>query len=446
VEFSVRTTAVATLMLLVVCPPAQAQRPRPERPYRGLFGGNGANPNSSQQLDVSISLLGAYDDNVVASANQGYTGDPRFQASGSFGSGILSLDYTKNAGRLTFDFTGGTNYRYYQEYEEMTGFNEWLSLGMAAQLSPNSQLRLTGSASYSPFYSFSRAPGARLPAAGNVVPISPDYPLAEEPAISAYSSASFSHRLTPRSSLSADFNFNYTHYSDQDLPYQNWGAGGAITYRLSSRANMLASYHYRRGVSGLYYANEAIDTQDLQVGLDLTKGLSPSRTLTYGFSIGPSIYRSSVPVGAPEAAGRQKFTRYLVTCGAYLKTQIARSWVVGANYSRGMQYTQGFTDPLFSDRVTGTVTGFLADRVNLSFSVGYDIGSVGVAGEGNRYDTVTVAVTGQYALTGWAALSATYGYYHYLFDQRVQLPAALARGQDRNSVSVGMILWLPLLR
>jgi hypothetical protein len=119
---------------------------------------------------------------------------------------------------------------------------------------------------------------------------------------------------------------------------------------------------------------------------------------------------------------------------------------VGANYSRGLQYTQGFTDPLFSNRVTGTVSGFVADRVNLSFAAGYDNGSVGVAGGGNRYDTVTVGVTGQYALTRWAAVSANYGYYHYLFDQAVQLPAALARGQDRNSVSVGMNLWLPILR
>ncbi len=52
----------------------------------------------------------------------------------------------------------------------------------------------------------------------------------------------------------------------------------------------------------------------------------------------------------------------------------------------------------------------------------------------------------QFALTRWGALFANYGFYHYLFDQSVTLPPALAQGQDRHSVSGGLNLWLPLLR
>ena len=431
---------------LAVCTPADAQRPRPDRPYRGLFGGNGANPNSSQQFDLNVSLFGAYDDNVLATSNQGYSGDPRFQQNGGYGSGTISLDYTKKAGRATFDFTGGYTYRYYPSYEELNGFNTWLSAGLAAKLSQRTDLRLTESLGYSPFFSFTPSPGMRPIAPGDVAPIDPDNPLAEEPATNAVSSASIEHRLTPRASLSADYNFNYTHYSDRDLPYQNWGAGGGYTYRLSSRANLSASYHYRRGVSGLYYANQPIDTQDIVVGLNYTKRLSPSRTMSVGFLIGPSIYRGYAPVGNGTDAVYEKVTRYPVVGSAYLARQIARSWSLGVNYSRGMQYTQGFTDPFFSNIVTGSVTGFVAERAQLTFSAGYDNGSVGVTVTGRRYDTATASARGQFALTRWMALFASYGYYHYLFDQSVTLPAALAQGQDRNSVSVGLNLWLPLLR
>jgi hypothetical protein len=432
---------------LAVCTPAHAQRPRPDRPYRGLFGGNGASPNSSQQFDLNVSLFGAYDDNVVATANQGgYVGDPRFQQSGGYGSGTVSLDYTKKAGRATFDFTGGYAYRYYRSYEELNGFNTWLSAGLYAKLSPRTDLRLTESLSYSPFYSFSANPSFRPPVPGDVTPFSPDHPLAQEPAINATSSASIDRRLTPRSSLSADYNFNYTHYSDQNLPYQNWGAGAGYTYRLGSRASLSATYHYRSGVSGLYYANQAIDTQDIQVGLNYTKKLSPSRTVSLGFTIGPSIYRAYAPVVTGTDTVYQKVTRYPVVGSAFLATQIARSWSLGVNYSRGIQYTQGFTDPFFSNILTGSVTGFVAERVQLTFSAGYDNGSVGYTVTGRRYDTATASARAQFALTRWAALFANYSYYHYLFDQSVAVPAALAQGQDRNSVSVGMNLWLPLLR
>ncbi len=125
----------------------------------------------------------------------------------------------------------------------------------------------------------------------------------------------------------------------------------------------------------------------------------------------------------------QKVTRYPVVGSAFLARQIARSWSLGVNYSRGIQYTQGFTDPFFSNIVTGSVTGFVAERAQLTFSAGYNNGSVGVTGSGRRYDTATATASYQFALTRWAALFASYGYYHYLFDQSVTLPAALPRAR-----------------
>ena len=50
------------------------------------------------------------------------------------------------------------------------------------------------------------------------------------------------------------------------------------------------------------------------------------------------------------------------------------------NYSRGVQYTQGFTDPFFSDYVTVAVSGFVSDRSRATLSAGYNTGSVGVRG------------------------------------------------------------------
>ena len=52
----------------------------------------------------------------------------------------------------------------------------------------------------------------------------------------------------------------------------------------------------------------------------------------------------------------------------------------------------------------------------------------------------------QFALNKFVALSADYNYYHYVFDPTVVLPAGVGRGLNRQSVRVGLNLWLPLLR
>jgi hypothetical protein len=429
---------------LVVCLPAFAQRPRPDRPYRGLFGGNGANPNSSQQLDVSLSFFGSYDDNVLATTAQG-VGDPRFQQSGGYGSGSLSLDYTKKAGGASFDFSGGTSYRYYRSLEELNGFNSFASIGLSAKLSAKTDLRLSESLSYTPYYSFTGVPGLRPPGPGDIVPNNPDNPLAEEPAWSAYSSASIVRRLSPRSSLSGDYTFSYTDYSSRDLPYRNWSAGGEYSYRLSTRASARGLYHYRRGVSGLYYQNQPIDTQEMQAGFSYTKRLSPSRTMTMSVTLGPSVYRTYVPASTAGAPA-EKVTQYPFVGSASVMTQLARTWSLGVNYSRGMQYTPGFADPFFSNYVAGSLTGFVNDRVRLTFSGGYNTGSVGYSVPGRGYDTATASASYQHALTRWAALFVNYGYYRYLFEQGVALPGSLGPGQHRNSISVGVSLWAPLLR
>jgi hypothetical protein len=429
-----------------VCPsPAFAQRPRPERPYRGLFGGNGADPNSAQQFDLNVSLSGAYDDNVLADRSQGGV-DPRFQKSGGYGSGSVSLDYTRRAGRATFDVTGGTSYRYYPSIKQMNGFNSFASIGLAVKLSSRTDFRATESASYSPFYSFGGFPGLFPSATGDVAPISPDYPLLEQAAISLFSSASIEHRLTARSSVSADYSLSYIDYRNRNQPFRNWSAGAKYSYRLTSRASLRLGYHYRKGTYGLYYGNQPIVGHDIDVGIDYSRALSFSRKTTYGFSTGSSIYRSFSPSGTVVIADWQYKTHYMVTGSAYLNRQIGRSWNARLNYQRGLQFVQGFPDPFFSDSVTATVGGFAGTRSRLNFSAAYTNGNVGINITGRNYVTYMGVASYQFALARWAALFADYDYYHYVFDKTVPLPPGMNRGLDRQSVRGGMNLWLPLLR
>jgi hypothetical protein len=444
-NFQMRIVPLVVAMTLAVCLPAFAQRPRPDRPYRGLFGGNGANPNSPQQLDLNFSFYGGYDDNVLA--EQGGYIDPRFQQSGGYGGGTVSLDYTRKAGRLDFDFSGGTAYRYYPSLKAMNGFSSWGSVALSARLGGRTTLRASESASYSPFYSFGNFPGLTANDPGGLVTPTPAYPLLEQAAVSFYSSASLERRLTPRSSVSADYQLSSTKYDVQQYAYRSWAVGGRYSYRLTSQASLRLGYHFRRAVSGPYFGNRPMDGHDIDAGVDFAKALSLTRKTTFGFNVGPSIYRS-FPVGGTVAANTdfQYQTHYTALASAFLNRQIGRSWNARLTYQRHMDYIPAFASPFLSDTVVASMGGFAGPRSSFDANAGYTRGDAGFGTAGQSYSTYFVGIGYQVAITQWLAAYADYGYYHYLFDYGVSLPPGMNPGQNRQSIHVGVNLWAPLLR
>jgi hypothetical protein len=414
----------------VCAAPASAQRPRPDRPYRGLFGGNGADPNSAQQLDLNVSLSAAYDDNVLASTGQ-IGIDPRFQQSGNYENGTISLDYTRRGKRATIDFTGGGSYRYYPSSGEMNGYSSFASVGVSAKLSPMTDVKATESASYLPFYSLGAIPGGTP---GQITPILSDYPLVQDSAISVSSSASIDHRVTQRASFSADYLAQYTKYRASDRTYDNWTAGGGYGYKLSGRTSMRLGYHYVRSGYLIAGVSQPTEGHNLDFGMDYTKPLSPSRAMTFGFTVGTSIYKSLSQ------------THYLVTANGYLSRQISRSWSGNLSYNRGVQYVPGFASPFFSDSVTAGLSGFVDRRSSLHLNASYSNGQAGIGTTGQGFKTYSGVAGYQFALNRFIALTADYNYYHYIFDSSVVLPVGLNRGLNRQSIRGGLTLWLPLLR
>ncbi len=328
----------------------------------------------------------------------------------------------------------------------MSGFNSWGSVGLSWKATQRSNVRLSETVSYSPFYSFGTFPGLSPSGPGQIVPITPDYPLFEEPALSVYSSASYDYRLSPRSTVSADYSYSSTNYTTHDVPFRDWRAGGLYTYRLSSAANLRLGYHFRRGYSSAYYGGEPYDSHDLDVGVDYSKALSFSRKTTFGFSVSPSITKSIAANGTTAAVSPQFETHYRVNGNVYLNRQIGRSWSARVDYQRQTEYVQGFTTPFFTDTATATIGGFIDQRSRFGVSTGYTRGSTAYTSASGTYNTYFASANYQFAVTKWLALYADYGYYHYLFDQGIVLPAGMNRGQNRQSVHGGVNLWAPLLR
>jgi hypothetical protein len=444
---------VACVVVLVLCASsASAQRPRPDRPYRGLFGGNGADPNSSQTLDLNVSLFGAYDDNVLASNGQGSI-NPEYMQSGGFGTGTMSLDYTKKAGRATLDFSGGTAYRYYPSLHELNGASYFASVGVSTKLGRRTTLSVTGSGSYTPFFWYDQSLLSAQGTSGTVTVIDPQQALVNQAATTAYSSASLDHQFTARSSLSLDGSFNYTDYQARSKPFKSASGGGMYRYRITSRIGIHAGYHYRHGTLGYYSTtDEPVDIHDLDVGVDYNRPLSRTKKLTFGFSTGSSIYKVTESpaltgvVSDGTSADLYRRTRYAVNASAFLNQQIGRSWTARLDYRRGLQLVQGFAAPFFADSVNASLQGFLGTRSRLQFSGAYSNGDVGISIDSRRYSTASATANYQFAVGRWAALFVEYDYYHYRFDEGVVLPVGMGRSLGRNGARGGLNLWLPLLR
>jgi hypothetical protein len=435
---------------LLASVPSSAQAPRPERPYRGLFGGNGANPNAVRQLDFTVTFYGGYDDNLLANAgNEGAIGqpvnDPRFQASGTLGGAQLGLDFTRRTKRSSVDFSGGGAYRYYPTAGRFNGWNGWGAAAFSVDLTTSTTLAARESAYYSPY--FSLAQFSSLPNLGIEVEtffLNRDMALLEYPATTFLSTASLSHRVTPRASWVIDYSLRYVDFRERANSIYDGNGGGAFRYRLNRQANFHAGYHYRRGTLGLLLGDRpSVESHDIDIGVDYARPLSPSRKTTFGFTTGSSIYRASQE-GYIASAPLQS-TSYGLTGSVFLKREIGRSWTGQVDYSRGLQFIYGVGTPYFADNVLGDISGFAGRRTRMSAWGAYSYGHLGGSAS-NSYGTFNAGARVQFAAARYVAMYADYFYYHYKFDDRVPLPPGLARAIDRNGVRVGLNLWQPLLR
>jgi hypothetical protein len=107
----------------------------------------------------------------------------------------------------------------------------------------------------------------------------------------------------------------------------------------------------------------------------------------------------------------------------------------------------GFSQPVFSDALTTSVEGFFSRRVDFRASGGVAIGAVGITSNvGNDFRTYTANTQLRIAINPVWAITGEYLYYKYDFGSAVVSVPVVAQKLDRNSVRLGLTLWLPLVR
>jgi hypothetical protein len=427
---------------------ASAQMERPDPAYRGLFGGDGG--PTGRGLDFSASVFVGWDDNVTAGQGGGVeVGDPRFQQSSTYQGASLGLSFRTAWPRVSFGAGLNTSLRYYPELGDLTSMSHGASAGVSVRLTSRTSWNASQGVAFVPYFQLGFFPGLYLPDLAEPIALDPSLSIYRREAWTYQSATGISHRLSPRSTLTADYSYFRTDYREGALPdLGHHNAGARWSYVIGRGLSSRLGYRYARGAYGSVFDDEVSarprDLHVIDAGLDYGGALAfGSRRTRVGFSTGSNMYTR-----VDEGTGAREGLQVSAVGNAYVTHRLSRTWSASASYTRGLRFVQGFREPTFQDSVVGRVGGYLGPRTSAALYTGWANGGFARSGPDARggYDTVVAGATLQYALTRNLALYGQYGHYRYNFDEQIELPAGLTSRLQRNSVQAGLSFWLPLLR
>jgi hypothetical protein len=411
--------------------PAWAQAPRPERPYRGLFGGGAG--EAEQLFAVGGSLGYGYDDDLQANArgiSSTATGAERWR--GVLASGSAGMSYSLRGERLNLNTSAATSARYYPSAETQIVRGSMGRFSIGTSFSEGTSVSAATAVSYQP-YTFSAVfppvavsqPVIEVPDLLPIVAVAPDMSY-----LMVSGDAGISHRLSERAAIGASYGYRATDDAGSTGQFVSQSLGGRFTYQVAKGFGVRAGYQHAQTT----YANdvEPVVNHAIDAGVDYGRALSFSR-------------RTSVSFGTGSSATSVDDRMYVRATGsARLNHEIGRTWTASATYARGVTVNESWQEPVFSDSVAGGVGGLITRRLQFQSSVSTSMGTVGVPSNRQRFDSTYGTLALSYAVSRFINTSVTYMYYHHQFDQAIVLPGSAPRTADRQSITANVSLWAPV--
>jgi hypothetical protein len=239
--------------------------------------------------------------------------------------------------------------------------------------------------------------------------------------------------LTDRATVGLDYGYAQTRF-DGSSDMEAQGVGAHVGFKLSRHAWLSTGYSLQTAkYNQLERTTDSIG--NINIGVHFDKPLSVTRRTFLRFS-----------TGAASAGDNQHFLGLQAVGSASLIHQIGRTWSIGADYSRGLGYIEGFDRPVFSDSAGAGLGGLVSRRVEFSAGARYFAGAVGMTAAAPPFDSYGAWARIRTGLTRTLAAYAEYRYYHYEFSEAALRPIGMPGNFSRNSVRVGLSLWVPLAR
>ena len=242
--------------------------------------------------------------------------------------------------------------------------------------------------------------------------------------------AGFSSPYSQRSTLSASVSRRATRFAaEPDKDVEVWGARGRWTRKLTRDLAARIGYgreEIRATAFSPRFVHEVID-----VGVDVDREFSLTRRTALAFNTQTSMVR--------ENAGER---RYRLNGGIVVTRAFERTWAAALSATRNTEFLPGFLQPIFSDAVSGTVSGMLAPRIEWSGALAASRGRIGFENLGTF---VTYRGTSRLSagVTRYLGLYAEYSYYSYALPAGSTSIAVLPQ-LSRQALSVGLSAYVPI--
>jgi len=435
---------VIFLLSAGVCPVAAQMAANPAPLFRGLFGG--AAPARDNMLDFTASGFAGYVQDIVPA------GQPSLPSS-TFQGANASLTFQRQWQHATVGAYGNAGTSYFNDApaDQSPWINRWdvgARAGFDRPIARRTTFSADGSVGYSPYYGFGTIGQGIFTGTGNIQSIPGfDYTVAKQPTLNFAGHVTVSQALSPRSSLEAYYTMNTVAFLES-ATVDGFGAqrtqtvGARYRYSINRYVSARAGYGYMRSVYG-GIDSEPVVSHILDVGVDggYGKEYRIARRTTFSFDTRSSIFVAD-QVSTDEAF--HPTTQFFLGGSVALAHRWARTWRADARYDRSAGFVDGFRDPVFSNTTSASVNGLPLPRLDFTASTSYAFGNVGFGGVDNSFSTTTATAQLRYALSRNIATYGQYFYYRYHFDAGVVLPGTVTPMLDRQGVSVGVTLWLPL--
>jgi hypothetical protein len=416
---------------------------RPERPYRGLFGGGGTS-DLGQSLTANAALAGGYDDNILT-RRSGQAADPRVARSGVLGQGSGSLRYSLGLSRFNAGATVGASSRYYPSLPSDFVNSYVGSAGASVRLLNSPAVNAHQDVSYRP-YTFGRVlPVGAVEGIGIADAPDLDLVIAERQYLSYSGGLDLNQGLSRRSSFNLSYNYQVRNSLADDRRYLHQNAAAGYRHSLSRDLTLRAGYGY--GVGRYQPLNRRVESHDIDLGVDYSRALSFSRRTQFSFGTGTAatgVARSRTDLDTSETRDGSR-TRFHATGHAQLTHEIGRTWHASIAYERGVRFSDVLDEPVSGQSALAGFGGLFNRRLQFQSTARALFRGEGV-GSGHRFDIYQGAAALSYALTRYVSMGLNYSYYRYRFGSGVLLPTDVPRSIDRQSLRAQVSVWAPLFQ
>jgi hypothetical protein len=436
---------LAAIMAGAVAADAAAQAvQRPSRPSRGLFGGTApTNPDRTrQELTFTGNVFGGFEDFVTPGTQVGDVVTPPSNGSAYSGSFNTSLRYWRGRPVRSFSVNARTTSSIYSLADIAPTFGADLDLSLNSQIGRKNDIAVTQLLSYEPALPLSTFGPLTQTMPPADLPGSTGGALIDQQSWSSSSAMNAQRRLTTRQTLSGTFTYLSRRFLN-DLGYDSdtRTADASYSWNLTRTAAIDTSYRYSRSsVEDPNGAPIPVKDQTIDGGLSYSRRLSPTRQIHFSGGGGATYVQTQEPLSlAPQ--------EYWTPSGhGAVRVDLGRTWAVGIDYRRALSVLPGITLQSFaSDGASVRANGQFGRRIEAVLSAGFSNGRAGYGEQPARYESYSGNAQLHFAFSRCCATTLNYDYYYYNLHQVVTVPTGIPNQYDRNSLRVGLSVWVPLL-